>query len=402
MKSIDINSANPNLSVDPNHRITIEFIGGHQANQMQSATRCAVTVPYSSLSKRLQAIQRSGGKITNISIQRLQTELPTVEPVIALVEDNKSTFEETPTIAIEQAVTAPLETHLELTVESTVESVTEDTSEIVSEAMPEIQLEHVSEPILENIPTVIPEDAPEINSEMLSEAAVSTSKPEKVLSETTAKPKKSRTSTKAGHGFSKKEPSAPRKEPVAIAEVVTELEPVVEIISEPISTNQNPVAEPTVKAKKPRTSTKTKTSNSVSKKESSPQEPEPAIAEIVTAPEPVVEIVPEIILEPISEPVVETVVETAAKLSPEQDTSHLPETSSEHISDNILENGLNGTINNDVEATVSAVEPPIESSEVATPLSKSKKPKTSSKSGSGFNKPKSDPQAPRSPRKPKS
>lgn len=397
MKSIDINSANPNLSVDPSHRITIEFIGGNQANKMQSA-RCTVTVPYSSLSKRLQSIQRFGGKITNISIQGLQPNLPTVEPVIAFVEDNKA-VEATPAIAIKQAVTTPLETHSELIVESTAQSVTEDPSELVSESVPEIKLEHVSEPILENIPTVILDDAPELNSENTSEAAVSTSKPEKVLSETTAKPKKSRASTKTGHGFSKKEPSTPRKEPVAIAEVVTEQEPVMEIISESISTNQSPVAEP-VKAKKSRTSTKTKTktSNSISKKNSSPQGQEPAIAEIVAAPEPVVEIVPEITVEPISE----TVVETAAKFSPEQDTNHLPETSSEQISDIIL-NGLKEAVKNDVEASlpVTTVEPAIESSEVATPLSKSKKTKTSSKSGNGFNKPKSDLQVPRSPRKPK-
>ena len=398
MKSIDINSAKPNLSVDPSHRITIEFTGGNQANKMQSA-RCTVTVPYSSLSKRLQSIQRFGGKITNISIQGLQPNLPTVEPVIALVEDNRPTSEEPPAIAIEQVDTTPLATHPELTVESTVQSVTEDTSEIVLESIPEIQLEHVSEPILENIPSAILDDALEINSENTSEAAaVSTSRPEKVLTETTTKPKKSRASTKTGHGFSKKEPSTPRKEPVAIAEVVTEPEPVVEIISEPISTNQNPVAE-TVKAKKSRTSTKTKTSNSISKKESSPQEPEPAISEIVTAPEPVVEIVPEITVEPISE----TVVETAAKFSPEQDTNHFPETSSEQISDIIL-NGLKEAVNHDVEVSllVTAVEPAIESSEVAAPLSKSKKTKTSSKSGNGFNKPKSDLQVPRSPRKPKS
>ncbi|WP_434687538.1 phycobilisome linker polypeptide [Pseudanabaena minima] len=397
MKSIDINSANPNLSVDPSHRITIEFTGGNQANKMQSA-RCTVTVPYSSLSKRLQSIQRFGGKITNISIQGLQPNLTTVEPVIALVEDNKATVEATPAIAIEQAVTTPLETHSELTVESTAQSVTEDTSEIVSESVPEIKLEHVSEPILENIPSVILDDAPEISSENTSEAAVSTSKPEKVLSETTAKPKKTRASTKTGHGFSKKEPSTPRKEPVAIAEVVTEPEPVMEIISESISTNQEPVAEPTVKAQKSRTSTKTKTSNSISKKDSSPQGQEPAITEIVAAPEPVVEIVPEITVEPISE----TVVETAAKFSPEQDTNHLPETSSEQISDIIL-NGLKETVKNNVEASlpVTTVEPVIESSEVVTPLSKSKKTKTSSKSGNGFNKPKSDLQVPRSPRKPK-
>jgi hypothetical protein len=396
MKSIDINSANPNLSVDPNHRITIEFTGGNQAIKMQSA-RCTVTVPYSSLSKRLQSIQRFGGKITNISIQGFQPNLPTVEPVIAFVEENKANVEATPAIAIEQAVTTPLEIHSEHTVESTVQSVTEDTSEIVSESIPEIKLEHVSEPILENIPTVILDDTPEINSENTSEAAVSTSKPKKVLSETTAKPKKSRASTKTGHGFSKKEPSTPRKEPVAIAEVVTEQAPVVEIISESISTNQNPVAEPTVKAKKSRTSTKT--SNSISKKESSHQGQEPAIAEVVAAPEPAVEIVPEITIEPIPE----TVVETAAKFSPEQDTNHLPETSSEQISDIIL-NGLKETVKNDVEASlpVTAVEPSIESSEVATPLSKSKKTKTSSKSGNGFNKPKSDLQVPRSPRKPKS
>ncbi|MFM7601679.1 MAG: phycobilisome linker polypeptide [Pseudanabaena sp.] len=396
MKSIDFNSASSNLSVDSSHLITIKFAGGNQPNKQ--GTRCTVTVPYSSLSRRLQSIQRFGGKIANISIQRFQPNLPTVEPVIALFEDNNSVVEATPEIVIIQVATEPLETSTELTLGSTVQSVTKDTSEIVSESESEIKLEDVSEPILENIPTVILEDALEINSEKTSEAALPISKPEKVISETTAKPKKSRTSSKTGHGFSKKELSTSGKEPVAISEVATEQEPVLEIISESISTNQNPAAEP-IKAKKSRTPTKTKTSNSISKKESIPQGQEPAIAEIVVAPEPIVEIVPEINVEPISE----TVVETATKSSPEQDTNHLPETSSEQISDIIL-NGLKEAVKNDVEVSlpVTTVEPAIESSELATPLSKSKKTKTSSKSGNGFNKPKSDLQVTRSPRKPKS
>jgi len=264
MENLNINSEKTNISVDVSQRVKIEFTGGNHSEMVQSrAAVHTVMVPYSCFSKKLQTIHRSGGKITNISVPRFQLDLPKVNLAVELDEDTMPTLEE----------------------------------------------------------------IPEPSSASILEVAISTPNPEKAIVETTAKSKKSKTSTKTSHGFSKKELSAQEKESVAIAE-------------------------------------------------------------IVALPQPIVEAAPEIILSP----VLEAASELVAKISPDQDhknTAHIVETASEHVVDNTLENEPKEPIVNHFEeaVAVSKVEPKIESS---TPSAKSKKPKTSSKSGSGFNKPKSD------------
>lgn len=308
MKNLDIDSENTNTSIDASQRIKIEFTGGSPSEMVQSrATVYTVIVPYSCFSKRLQAIHRSGGKITNISAPRFQLDLPKVDFAVELGEDTTPTLEEVSVVEIEH-------NPLGVIPDITVESETQDTFGIISEAMPEIKLEDVAEPILEIIPQDILEEIPA----NISEVAISTPKHEKAIAETAAKSKKSKTSTKASHGFSKHESGTQEKEPVAIAE------PVVEIIPEPV---------------------------------------------VETIPEPVSELITEI--------------------STDQDTKNTTQTSSEHVAENNLENELKALVVNDIEEAVpvSKVEPKIESS---TPSVKSKKPKASSKSGSGFNKPKSD------------
>ena len=332
MKSLDINLASPNLDVDASQRVTIEFTGGNHFDRMQGAN--TVTVPYSSLSKRMQAIHRFGGKITNISIQRLQLDLPRINSEVDYVKEPEPVIEQTPAIAI--APTVELEEISEVIPEIIVKDVSVDTSNNipVQEPVAIAEVVPVSEPIVEVIPAIV--------LETISEQVLENVKP---LAKAAIKPKKSRTSTKA-HGFSKKESSPQVQEPVAI---VNEIVPA----------------------------------------------PEP-VAEIIPDPEPVVEITPEISPEQVSD--------SATNNSSDQDLKQIELTSvhvTEAVLDSILEPMLETSVENDFEVTepVSNVEITIESA-APLPPSKSKKSKTSSKSGSGFNKLKSD-TAPRSQRKPK-
>jgi hypothetical protein len=360
----------------------------------------------------MQAIHRFGGKITNISIQRLQLDLPRINSEVDSVKEQEHVLEKTPAIKIAPTV-EPKEIS-EVIPEIIVTDVSVDISNNIPVQEPVAIAEIVStpEPVVEVISEIVPEP--------ISEQVVENAKP---LTKAAVKPKKSRTSTKA-HGFSRKESSPQIPEPVAITEIVPVPEPVVEVISaivlEPISEqvveNAKPLAEAVVKPKKSRTSTK-----GFSKKESSPQIPEPvAITEVVPVTEPVVEIIPEIAPEPVAiaevVPVPEPVVEIIPEISPEQVSDSATsnssdqdlkqiELTSDHVTeavlDSTLEPMLETSVENDFEVTepVSNVEITIESA-VPLPPSKSKKSKTSSKSGSGFNKLKSD-TAPQSQRKPK-
>ena len=383
MKSLDINSASTNLSVDASQRVTIEFTGGNHFDRMQGAN--TVTIPYSSLSQRLQAIHRFGGKITNISIQRLQLDRPRINSEVDSAQDQVHVLEETPAIA---PIVEP---------------------EKISEIIPEIIVKDVSVNGSNNILKDVPDNIPEVA------LPVSTSKTQKPFAETTVKSKKSIASTKASHGFSKKESSPQVLGTVsAIAETVPVPEPVVEIIpeispepiAEPILEKAKPLSEAAIKPKKARTSPKA--GHGFSKKESSPQVSEPVvIAEIVSVPEPVVEIIPEVSPEQVSDSTINN--------SSVQDLKQI-ELTSDHTSNHnvteavlasIVEPVLEASVEHDFEATVpvSKAENTVEStapeSTAPLPPSKSKKSKPSSKSGSGFNKPKSDTQTPRSQRKPK-
>jgi hypothetical protein len=331
MKSLDINLASPNLEVDASQRVTIEFTGGNHFDRMQGAN--TVTVPYSSLSKRMQTIQRFGGKITNISIQRLQLDLPRINSEVNSAQDQEHDLEETPAIA----PTVEPEEISEVIPEIIVKDVSVDISNNiqVQEPVAIAEVVPVPEPIVEVIRAIVPEP--------ISEQVVENAKP---LTEAAIKPKKTKASTKA-HGFSKKESSPQVQEPVAN---VNEIVPI----------------------------------------------PEP-VAEIIPDPEPVVEITPEISPEQVSH--------SATNNSSAQDLKQI-ELTSEHVTEAVLditlEPMLETSMENDFEVTepVSNVEITIESS-APLPPSKSKKSKTSSKSGNGFNKLKSDTQAPRSQRKPK-
>ena len=74
MNNLNINSETANFGFEANQNVTIKFIGGTYSQKHNNP--CTVTVPFSSFSRRLQSIQRSGGKITHVSIPRLQPVAP--------------------------------------------------------------------------------------------------------------------------------------------------------------------------------------------------------------------------------------------------------------------------------------------------------------------------------------
>ncbi|MFN5265586.1 MAG: hypothetical protein ACK5EH_24960, partial [Pseudanabaena sp.] len=123
-------------------------------------------------------------------------------------------------------------------------------------------------------------------------------------------------------------------------------------------------SESTTSSKK--TKATTKASHGASKQDSNAQAQAPiSIAETITVSEQVLKSKPEIVVEPIS--------------------AIIPETSLKTISEEI-----------------SPTPPKTESQEPSAPLAKVKAPRNSSKSGHGFNKPKSDTKSPRAPKQPKS
>ena len=211
MKSLDIDSENTNISIDASQRVKIEFTGGSPSRTVQSrAAVYTVIVPYSSFSKKLQTIHRSGGKITNISIPHFQLDLPKVNLAVELNEVTMPTLTEIPeTISASiSEVTISTPKHEEAIAE-TAEIIPEPVLEIILEVSAKISAdedtkeiaetptEHVADNILEN-----ELEASVVND---SEEAVPVSKVELKIESPTplAKSKKSKTSSKSGSGFNK-------------------------------------------------------------------------------------------------------------------------------------------------------------------------------------------------------
>ncbi|WP_055075326.1 phycobilisome linker polypeptide [Pseudanabaena sp. 'Roaring Creek'] len=246
MKSLDINSANPNLSVDEYQRVTIEFTGGNHSNRMaRGAAGYKVTVPYSSLSQRLQAIHRSGGKIIKISIPRLQLN-PLTADSIAEVEVAPCSLS-TPAIAIEeqtekteQTIEAldipmgflteePSEIPLELSSESDEES---NEKIMLLEEVPEeaaVELEELTEPIFQQSPEELTEPISQQSPEPIGEDNLEVIAIEAVTPEVIAE-------TVSETIFESIPDVVPERLPESIADVVPEAisESIPEVISESI------------------------------------------------------------------------------------------------------------------------------------------------------------------------
>lgn len=300
MKSLDIDSISTNSREYGSQRVIIEYTGGIHRQRLQQGTAYKVTVPYGSFSQKLQTIHRFGGKIISVSIPYLQLDSPQVVSEVNLEQVSEPIL----AIAIEQSVEIIPNNPLEINVESTVENVFEEPSEVICEIG--------SGKISQIIPEILLEPIPE-NVEIVSavETPVASPKKKKSVSETTAKPKKPKASTKPSQGFSKQE---------AIFQ------------------------------------------------------PKASVSEVS---EPIIEAVVEIIAEPITETIVDEITEVVAE--------------------SIISSEISSKTDSEltVEQAIEAI------AKSSLPETKSKKSKTTSKSGSGFNKPKDDTKTSRPPRKPK-
>ena len=364
MKTLDLDVGVDGTDFSDNRSccVMIEFTGGDQKGKMKGGATHRVTAPYSSFSKKLQTIHRLGGKIINISMLNSELDIAKVAPtkfdykkfdfakVIALIPEvipeepialiPEEIPEEIPAIAIEELIAVVPEEIPAIAIDEPIAVIVEKPAEQSPiETSVEIPVE------------VIPTEVAEIVAETLTK--------KKPVSESTTKPKKSKASTKTSHGFSKQESLSQIKE--AIAD---------EITVDEITTN-HPVVEP--------------------------------------VPEPVPEIVPEIIVEPVAnvlvEEVVESIVEPIVEIIPEPAPETIAESLPEVIADEPAAAVLEVDVANIVEASLDTntpTPPTLELSEELTesapPLPKSKKAKTSSKSGQGFNKPKGDTKSSRNPK----
>ncbi len=198
-----------NLNIDfINHQILIEFTSGHYSEMMRVGTTHRVTVPYSCFSKKLQTIHRNGGKITNVSISQLQ---------LGMLATN---FEEMIPIAQATQLSTTQATAPSVEISGEVENISEELSEIVATPLPEtvpetvpdqkfdlvvemaveITIETLVTPVIEPVVEDIIESTVEPTIKFSAESAT-----------TLPKSKKSKTSTKSGHGFNKpKDDTQPR------------------------------------------------------------------------------------------------------------------------------------------------------------------------------------------------
>ncbi len=185
-----------NSSIDfINHQIIIEFTGGHYSEMLRVGNTHRVTVPYSCLSKKLQTIHRIGGKITNVSIQQLQLEMldTNFEEIIAIAQPVDPATIDSAVKNSTEILTASISE-----VQEEVENILEESSEIVVETVPEILPDQIIEPIAEILVTPLVEPVVEDIIEPIVEP-VTTFESATILS----KAKKTKTSTKSGHGFNK-------------------------------------------------------------------------------------------------------------------------------------------------------------------------------------------------------
>ncbi len=222
MKSLDINTASPSLSAYNSSYFLIEFIGGNFTGRLQGSTTHTVVVPYSSLSRKLQTIQRLGSKIINVSIRHNQPEVFKVNP------ENTAPENATPETISEFILEAHHETSSNKSVEQSItqtqESKVVEVAEIASATFPEVTLPLIVETAHKEVSV--------LNSENISEAPqVAAPKKTKATSESTTSSKKTKASTKASQGISKQDSNPKVQEPIVITDTNTVSEQV--LVSKP-------------------------------------------------------------------------------------------------------------------------------------------------------------------------
>ncbi|MFZ4558054.1 MAG: phycobilisome linker polypeptide, partial [Pseudanabaena sp.] len=103
MKSLDMDIASTYFRDYDTCKVRLEFTGGYQKGKSQGNNPCKVTVPYSSFSKKLQTIQRLGGKIISVSILDGKLTYPQISSTVV---ETKAIVPE-PELAFEPEMIAP-------------------------------------------------------------------------------------------------------------------------------------------------------------------------------------------------------------------------------------------------------------------------------------------------------
>jgi len=243
-----------------------------------------------------------------------------------------------------------------------------DSPQVVSE----VNLEQVSEPILaiaiEQFVEVIPNNPLEINVESTVENVFE--EPSEVICEI---------------GLGKISQIIPE----TLLEPIPENVEIVSAVETPVASpkKKKSVSETTTKPKKPKTSTKS--SQGFSKQEAIFQ-PKASVSEVS---EPILETVVVVITEPVAKLVAEPVAETIVEPMKETIVDEITEVVAESIISSEISSKTDSELT--VDQTIEAI------AKSSLPETKSKKSKATSKSGSGFNKPKDDTKTSRPPRKPK-
>ena len=165
MKNLDLDLVSTYFRAYDTCQVRIEFTGGYPKGKSQGHNPCQITVPYCSFSKKLQTIQRLGGKIIRVSI--LDGKLASAHIISTVVETQSISPQPEPVIEIE-AIAPELEPVIE-------------TEAIAPEPDPVIEIEAIS-----------PEPEPVIETEAIAP-----------LAKLEAKSKKAKNSTKSAKGFNK-------------------------------------------------------------------------------------------------------------------------------------------------------------------------------------------------------
>ncbi|NUN63308.1 hypothetical protein HCU40_00790 [Pseudanabaena biceps] len=214
MNNLNINHPTINPTNNRDRQVTIEFTGGHFRLRPFVESTVKVTVSYSSFSRKLQEIQRRGGKIVNVTIPQFE---------IGLLVDGdiapKLIVEVIPAIAtsLETEVVAenlPEESLLEISVDQSLEPlVTEQVTSDNDNVEPLVTEAIVSEDLVQHLPenpSVEEILVPEVKTpETLTEASIIINAEPSVE----VKSPKSKTTSKSGSGFNK--PKASTKAPRA-------------------------------------------------------------------------------------------------------------------------------------------------------------------------------------------
>ncbi len=308
MKNLDIDSQNIALDDYIGRQVKIKYTGGIHKGRVQGRTH-TVTVAYTSLSKKLQAIHRLGGKIINVSIPKLQVNLAEVDIKNIDIDDEIA--------LIPEGISEIVPTHgqpLELEVAAEIIAQVDQDDSI----SPEVAV-IITEGIIESVPEIINQESSKITDQIESVDLT-------IITENVSE--KLEVISKSEVIAAQVLEIAPQKV-VTIPENITVLEEVTIVTPEKSKSSQ--AITPKSKSRKSSTSTKTKQGFNTKDDKTQTQELK-SISDVVDPPHKVKELKPEQLPKLVSESVVDKAekVEQVDK-SIELELSSIPEIISEQL-----------------------------------------------------------------------